>query len=78
MCNNALPVSPDNPPVAAAASCLEPMVTSSGLYPLHAIYQPTDLGHNESKNDSSQTPSSNATVHGQMDNAVITHLNSGI
>ncbi len=72
MCNNALPFSPDNPPVTSAASYLKPMVTSSGRYPLHAIYQPTDLRHNESKNNYSQTPSSNATVHVQMDNAVIT------
>ncbi len=78
MCNNALPVTPDNPRMAATASCPSPTATSSGLYPIHALYHAADSVHNEPKSDSSIAPSSNVTVHAAVDSAVVTHLTSGI
>ncbi len=46
VCNSMLPVAPDNTRIAAIASCPDPATTSSGLYPIHAIYHPTELVHN--------------------------------
>ncbi len=78
VCNHTLPVTPDNPRVAAAASCASPVMTSSGLNPLYAIYHATESVHNEPNSDSGVTPSPTVTVHAPMDTDVITHLKSGI
>ncbi len=71
-------VTPDNPRMATTASCPSPTMTSSGLYPIHALYNAADSVHNKPKSDSSVAPSSNVTSHAAVDSAVITHLNSSI
>ncbi len=79
MCNHTLPVAPDNRRVAAPTSCAAPVVTSSGLYPLHDIYHAIESVHNEPSFDSDVTPSATIiVVHSPMDTDVVIHLNSVI
>ncbi len=78
MCNNALSVTPEYNRLTGTASCTSPTATSSGLYPIHALYYAADSVHNDPKSDFSVAPSSNATVHAAVDSAVVSHLNSGI
>ncbi len=79
VCNHSLPIAPPDLSVATAASCPLPAMTSSGLYPSHALYHPADHDHNVPNSDSNVTHNApSLTVQTPMDSTAVTHLNNNV
>ncbi len=76
VCHASLSVSPVNS-LIAAMSHIEPILTSSGLYPTHALYQTSELDHNAPTTVPSTAPSPTIIVTAHMEMTTVPNLNQG-
>ncbi len=56
----------------------EPVATSSGLYPTHALYQPSELDHKAPTTVPSTATSPTVIVTAPMEMTTVPNLNQGI